>query len=151
MKDRRYIILRKHIQTGEIEGYCEYSFSMGFEKDRAEVYGVFKTGKKSAEDSYQNYLNYKCWEKKKSDSWWEGNQKAGSPNQREWFRLRATVEKLRDRHKGDGYEYKLFRLGKHCPITIDYSEINTMRKGKMKYDKFLWRNQLIKEKFPEKW
>lgn len=152
MKDRRYIILRKNLKTGEIDGYCEYSFSMGFEPDRVKVYAcVLKTGAKSAEDNYQNYIHKKYWKKKNTDDWYEGGQRANSPNQREWLLLRTRLYKMRAEYKRQPYEFKLFRLGKNCPVRIDFSELNDMRKGRMKYDKFKWRNQPILEKFPEKW
>jgi len=151
MKDRRYIILRKNTMTGEIAGYCEYSFSMGFETDRVKVYGcVLKTGEKSAEDSYRNYLAYKRWQKKNKFDY-ESGQKANSANQREWLWLRNVLYELRKNHKNEPFEYKLFRLGKNCPVNVDFSELEEMRKKRAKYDKFKWRNQPIKEKFPEKW
>jgi len=152
MKDRRYVILRRNKITGEIDGYCEYSFSMGFEPNRVKVYGcVLKTGAKTAESNYQNYLYKKYWKKKKTDDWYEGGQKANSANQRNWLWLRETVYKLRTNHKNEQFEYKLFRLGKKCPIDVDFSELEDMRKGRIKSDKFKYRNQPIKQKFLDKW
>lgn len=37
MKDRRYVILRKDLDTREICGYCENSFSMSFKMNLYEV------------------------------------------------------------------------------------------------------------------
>lgn len=148
MKDRRYVILRKYLGTGEICGYCENSFSMSFEKNRVKVYGcVLKTGDKTAQDNYQNYI----YQKYNGQKRYKGVRNANSPNQKLWYELRKTVNSLREEDKGNKYEYKVFRLGKRCPIEVDFTEYNMMKSRKMKYDKYLWRNQPILAVNPEKW
>lgn len=144
MKDRRYVILRKDLNTGEICGYCENSFSMSFEKNRVKVYGcVLKTGDKTAQENYQYYID--------NQKRYKGVRNAKSPNQKLWYELRQTVNSLREKDKGNKYEYKVFRLGKRCPVEVDFTEYNLMRSQKMKYDKYLWRNQPILAVNPEKW
>ena len=144
MKDRRYVILRKDKVSGEICGYCEHSFSMDFHTDRVKVYGcVAKMGEYRSEDNYRYYLgnqkNYK------------GIRNAKSPNQKLWYELRMTVNQMNNSKKAKQYEYKLFRLGKNCPVEVDFTEYNMMKSRKMKYDKYLWRNQPIKAVYPDKW
>ena len=143
MKDRRYVILRKDKVSGEICGYCENSFSMSFEPKRVKVYGnILKTGEKNAEQSYKRYLD-----RPKS---YKGMCGAKSPNQKLWYELRMSVSCMNGNGKGQ-YEYKLFRLGKNCPVEVDFTEYNMMKSRKMKYDKYLWRNQPIKAVYPDKW
>lgn len=148
MKDRRYVILRKDLTTGEICGYCENSFSMSFEPKRVKVYGVIKLGEAYANRCY-GYLQ------KSKKSYPKSVQNANSPNQKIWLELRETLYALRNGNlfsedKGK-YEYKLFRLGEKCPIDVDFTELDNMRKHKMQYDKYLYRNQPFTVKFPEKW
>ena len=146
MKDRRYVILRKDLRTGEICGYCEHSFCMGFEKDRVQVNGgVLKLGEERAKEWF-GYLE------KKPSLYSNLVRTAKSPNQKIWLELRENVELLKKKHKDKPYyEFKLFRLGKNCPVEVDFTEANLMIRNKMKYDKYLWRNQPMKVVHPEKW
>ena len=147
MKDRRYVILRRDRDTGEICGYCENSFSMSFNPDRVKVYGCcMKTGEEQSEKNYQYYL-----ENQKKKNMYKGMRGAKSPNQKLWYELRAAVNSMNSEKGGGAYEYKLLRLGDRCPVEVDFTEYDMMKSRKMKYDKYLWRNQPIKAVHPEKW
>ena len=144
MKDRRYVLLRRNKKTGEISGLCENSFSMSFEPNRVKVYGcVMKLGEKQSEEYYQYYLN--------NQKRYKGIRKAKSPNQKLWYELRLSVLGYRESDKKHLYEYKVFRVGKNCPVDVDFSEFELMKSKKMKNDKYLWRNQPIKAVYPDKW
>lgn len=148
MKDRRYVILRKDLGTGEISGYCENSFNMSFEPSRVKVYGIVKLGEARASDNY-GYM------KSNPSRYSKPVRKANSPNQKIWLELRETLYGLRSGEifgsdKGR-YEYKLFRLGEKCPIEVDFTELEDMKSGKSKYYKYLFRNQPFKVTFPERW
>lgn len=143
MKDRRYIILRKDKVSGEICGYCENSFSMSFEVNRVKVYGcVVKLGAEQSEKNYKWYID--------NQKRYKGIRGANSPNQKLWYELRMSVNSMNAK-RGSRYEYKLFRLGGRCPVEVDFTEYNMMKSGKMKYDKYLWRNQPFKVVSPDKW
>lgn len=145
MKDRRYVILRKDLNSGEIRGYCENSFSMSFELNRAKVYGnVLKQGVKQSEE------NFVFFEKNKK-RYSRIVRAAKTPNQKLWLELQETVACLRENNKDNPYEYKVFRLGGRCPVEMDFSEIERMKKKKMGYDKYKWRNQPIMKVCLEKW
>lgn len=140
VKDKRYIILGYSQKEDKYYGYVEHSFSMGAHEDRVKVYGIAKY---RYSDDVLNGIMQKC-----KDEFKKGKTKLNpnSYNQHLWFELRETAERL-TRQKYNDCVWKVYRVGsKDCPVTVDFTELNLMFRGKMKYDKFIYRNQPFKRK-----
>jgi hypothetical protein len=138
MKDKRYIILGYNKESDTYYGYIECSFSMSYDEKRVKVYGNFKT--KYSPDTIKNIMA-NC---KNNFDGAITNELPNSYNQHLWFDLRAIVVHL-NRTKYNNCVWRVYRVGsKNCPVTIDFSEIKLMKQGKMKYDKYCFRNQPFK-------
>ena len=123
---RSAVILAKSLSDGKIYGYTEHSFGMGTSEDRVRVERDFETTR---------------WVKDKPDK-----LKGMSPAQYTWVDLQKRVKKCNKLH-GDKFVFKVFRVGrKDSPVTIDWREVQTMRRNKTKHDKFKWRNLPFKIK-----
>lgn len=117
MKDKRYIILGRN-EKGEYFGYTERSFSMDYSRIEVRVFALELKG---------------YWSEK-------------ATNQKEWNWCKEQVKRLNDR-KANNCEWKVFRVGsKHCPVEVDFSELELMKSKKIEYDKYKYRNQLFKLK-----
>lgn len=119
MKRKGYIVLGKHKTTGEIVGYVEHSFSMGFSSERVNLY--------THEPNYnvgKTYLD-KYHAKSTMEYYYRINKK--------------DSDKLNKKYPE--YEFKVFRIGsKHCPVKIDWTERILMKRKLTKLEKFNWRN-----------
>lgn len=135
IKDKRYIILGYSQKEDKYYGYVEHSFNMGAHESRVKVYGIAKY-------RYDDTTIYNIMERCKRE--FENKETKLNPNsynQHLWFDLRETAERL-TRHRYNDCVWKVYRVGsKHCPVAVDFTEMNLMKTGKMKYDKFLYRNQ----------
>jgi hypothetical protein len=126
MKYAGYIILAKN-QEGEIFGYVEHSFSMGFDKSRVRVDRIWEHRPYGTSEAIKLKLN------------------GMSLRQYAWVAMCKQVKKITKLHKGI-YEFKAFRIGcKSCPVTINWNEVRKMRLSK-NIDKFKWRNLPFKLK-----
>ena len=140
IKDKRYIILGYSQKEDKYYGYVEHSFSMGAHEDRVKVYGYAKY---RYSDDVLYSIMLRCENEFKNG---KSKLNPNSYNQHIWFELRDTAERL-TRQKYNDCVWKVYRVGsKDCPVTVDFTEINLMLRGKMKYDKFIYRNQPFKKK-----
>jgi len=119
MKDKRYIILGK-TRKGVYVGQVENSFSMGISEDEVRVYAPEYKG------TYR---------------------REGNVNQEEWNWCCKQAERLNK--KMPHIEWRAYRVGSQfCPVIVDFSLVDKMKKNKAPYDKYKARNQkfYMKEK-----
>jgi len=112
MKDKRYIILGID-DKGQYWGYTEHSFCMGFSKTEVRVWAPKYKGTSTSRPN---------------------------PNQLEWNWCCEQAAKLNKRQ--NKIHWRAYRVGsKHCPVKLDFTPVELMKKKKIKYDKYNYRNQ----------
>lgn len=154
MKSKNYIILGYSKETDAYIGYVEHSFSMGFSTSRVNLWRPHQYGSHSYNDkehffskSINEYEYRYCKERCKRLNEITVNRiiDKGMSNCDE-------INELRDKFKGYDtgkltFDFRVYRIGsKYCPVSIDWTERVDMNRGKLKRDKFLWRNPKFKKR-----
>ena len=161
MKYYCILAIKKNNPT-DILGYVEHSFYMDWSSERVNLYcnnfdstghtaseqwksrleGDTRRNGNSLPDKYKGKMQYlrKIYIRR------QFVPRGRTPNELEWKHVKWQAETSAGRKlKEKGYEIKAFRVNsKFCPIRVDLTERNGMNCGKIRFEKFKYRNARFK-------
>lgn len=135
-KKKGYIILGYNESEDKYYGYVELSFSMGTSDKDVQVYSTYK-------EAYWD----KYFQEKYIDLFKRMNP--NSPNQLIYFWLRDISIRL-NKKKYNNCTWRVYRINsKSCPVMVDMKYLKLLKNSnkpwnrgkKIKYDKYMYRNQ----------
>lgn len=154
MKSKNYIILGYSKETDTYIGYVEHSFSMGFSTNRINLWKPYQYGSHSYNDK-EHFFS-------KSINEYEYRYCKQICKRLNKISVKKIIEKcisnhdeaceLKNKFIGHdigklSFEFRVYRIGsKHCPVSIDWTERIGMKRKKIKYEKFKWRNPKFKRR-----